>query len=121
MELDEFYEDTPNEIQVVENHLIINKQLQEQFIEFEKQKRSIELAEKQMKAKLEEVMRANGITSYESNDKRIRISLGEDTTIETVDKDKLFMEYPDAYRACVKETNRKGTFRITIRGDENDI
>ena len=115
MELDEFYEETPNEIQVVENHLIINKQLQDQFVKFEKQKKAIEETEKELKNKLEEVMRANGITSYESNDKRIRISLGEDSTTETIDKDKLWLEHPDIYRECVKESSRKGSLRITIR------
>ena len=116
MELDEFYEETPKqEIQVVENHLIINKQLQDQFVKFEEQKKAIEIAEKELKRKLEEVMRANGISSYESNDKRIRISLGEDSITETIDKDKLFREHPEIYRECIKESTRKGTLRITIR------
>lgn len=116
MELDEFYEETPKqEIQVVENHLIINKQLQDQFVKFEEQKKAIEIAEKELKRKLEEVMRENGISSYESNDKRIRISLGEDSITETIDKDKLFREHPEIYRECIKESTRKGTLRITIR------
>lgn len=120
MELDEFYEETPKqEIQVIENHLIINQQIQDKFVEFENQKKAIDKAEKELKKRLEEVMRENGISSYESNDKRIRISLGEDSTIENIDKDKLFKEYPDAYRECMKETKRKGTLRITIREEDN--
>lgn len=120
MDLNEFYEETPKqEIQVIENHLIINQQIQDRFVEFENQKKAIDKAEKELKKRLEEVMRANGISSYESNDKRIRISLGEDSTIESIDKDKLFMEYPDAYRECMKETKRKGTLRITIREEDN--
>ena len=120
MDLNEFYEETPKqEIQVIENHLIINQQIQDRFVEFENQKKAIDKAEKELKKRLEEVMRANGISSYESNDKRIRISLGEDSTIENIDKDKLFMEYPDAYRECIKETKRKGTLRITIREEDN--
>lgn len=120
MDLNEFYEETPKqEIQVIENHLIINQQIQDRFVEFENQKKAIDKAEKELKKRLEEVMRANGISSYESNDKRIRISLGEDSTIENIDEDKLFMEYPDAYRECMKETKRKGTLRITIREEDN--
>ena len=120
MNLNEFYEDTPkSEIQVVEDQLVLAKQLQQQLIDFEKQKKAIDKAEKELKKKLEEVMRTNGISSYESNDKRIRISLGEDSTIESIDKDKLFMEYPEAYRECMKETKRKGTLRITIREEDN--
>lgn len=120
MDLNEFYEETPKqEIQVIENHLIINQQIQDRFVEFENQRKAIDKAEKELKRRLEEVMRANGISSYESNDKKLRISLGEDSTIESIDKDKLFMEYPDAYRECMKETKRKGTLRITIREEDN--
>lgn len=132
MNLDEFYEEKreikhikltnehpDNEIQVIENQLIITKQLQNKLIAFEEQKKAIEKAEKSLKQCLEQIMKENGITSYETNDKRIRISLGEDSTIESIDKDKLFMEYPDAYRECIKETKRKGTLRITIREEDN--
>ena len=116
MNLDEFYEEEQtNDIQVIENQLIIAKQMQNKLIELETQKKAIEDTEKEMKRKLEEVMRANHITSFESNDKRIRISLGEDSTTETIDKDKLWLEHPDIYRECVKESSRKGTLRITIR------
>lgn len=116
MNLDEFYEETPKqEIQVIENQLIIAKQMQNKLIELETQKKAIEDTEKEMKKKLEEVMRANHITGFESSDKRLKISLGEDTTTETIDKDKLWLEHPDIYKECVKETSRKGTLRITIR------
>lgn len=116
MNLDEFYEEeTTTDIQVIENQLIIAKQMQNKLIELEKQKKAIEDTEKEMKQKLEEVMRENGITGYESNDKRIMISLGEDGITETIDKEKLFMEYPEAYRECLKESKRKGSLRITIR------
>ena len=123
---DEMFEDTSKqEIQIArlgnESQLVLAKNLQKRIIEFEEQKKAIENAEKILKQNLEQVMRANNITSYETNDKRIRISLGEDTTIETIDKDKLFMEFPDAYRECLKETPRKGTLRITVRSEENDI
>ena len=120
MDLNEFYEEEQTtDIQVIENQLIIAKQMQNKLIELETQKKAIEDTEKEMKQKLEEVMRTNHITGFESNDKRIRISLGEDTTTETIDKDKLFMEYPDAYRNCMKETKRKGILRITIREEDN--
>lgn len=119
MELDEFYEETTNEIQVIENQLIIAKQMQNKLIELETQKKAIEDTEKEMKKKLEEIMRANGITSYESNDKRIRISLGEDEETETIDKNKLFTEYGDVYRKVVKSTPRKGKLRITLREVNN--
>ena len=122
MELDEFYEEeTTTDIQVIENQLIIAKQMQNKLIELEKQKKAIEDTEKEMKKKLEEVMRANGITGFESNDKTLKISLGEDTTNYDIDKDMLFEKYPNIYRECnVKETKRKGTLRITIREVGNE-
>lgn len=116
MNLDEFYEEeTTTDIQVIENQLVIAKQMQNKLIELETQKKAIEDTEKDMKKKLEEVMRANGITGFESSDKRLKISLGEDSTTETIDKDKLWLEHPDIYKECVKENTRKGSLRITIR------
>ena len=118
MELSEFLEreDNTNElVRVDEGQLIVAKQLQQQLIDFEKQRKEIETKEKKFKKQLEETMRANGITGYESNDKRIMISLGEDGITETIDKDKLFKDYPDAYRECLKESKRKGSLRITVR------
>ena len=106
-------------VRAEEGQLIIAEQMRNKLIEFETARKEIEAKEKEMKKQLEEVMRANGISGYESNDKRIKISLGEDGITETIDKDKLFMEYPDAFRGCLKETPRKGTLRITIR-EAND-
>ena len=122
MSLNEYLDNNKQEIiRVDDGQLIVAESARKQLIDFELKRKEIEKKEKELKAKLEEVMRANNITGYETNDKRIRISLGEDTTIETIDKDKLFMEFPDAYRECLKETPRKGVLRITIRGDEDGI
>ncbi len=118
MGLDEFLEEQTSLVRVDEGQLIVAKQLQQQLIDFEKQRKEIEAKEKEFKKQLEETMRANGITGYESNDKRIKISLGEDGITETIDKDKLFKEYPDAYRNCLKENKRKGSLRITIREEK---
>lgn len=118
MGLDEFLEEQKSLVRVDEGQLIIAKQLQQQLIDFEKQRKEIEAKEKEFKKQLEDTMRANGITGYESNDKRIKISLGEDGITETIDKDKLFKDYPDAYRNCLKESKRKGSLRITIREEE---
>lgn len=105
-------------VKVEEGQLIIAEQMRNALIMLESQKKQIEADEKAMKAKLEEVMRENNIVGYESNDKRIKISLGADSVTETVDKDKLFLNYPDIYKECVKESPRKGSLRITIRDKE---
>ena len=116
MDLEQFYDNEKNEIQVVEDQLVLANSMKEKLIELETQKKQIDEAQKEMKKQLEEVMRANNITGYESNDKRIKITLGEDTTSCDIDKDYLWEKYPDIYRECnTKETKRKGSLRITIR------
>lgn len=102
-------------VRVEEGQLIIAEQMRNKLIEFETQKKLIDQKEKEMKQQLKEIMKANGITGYESNDKRIKITLGDDSETETIDKDKLYLEYKPAYDACVKFTPREGSLRITIR------
>ena len=110
-------EETTTELaRVEEGQLIIAEKMRNKLIEFETKKKEIETKEKEMKKQLEEIMKANNITGYESNDKRIKISLGEDSISYDIDKDMLWEKYPDIYRECnVKETKRKGSLRITIR------
>lgn len=119
MGLNEFLEQEETSlVRVDEGQLIIAQQMQQQLIDFETARKEIEAKEKEMKTQLEEIMRNNGITKYESNDKKIMIYLGEDSITETIDKEKLFKEYPEAYRECLKETPKKGSLRITIRKKE---
>lgn len=131
MELNDFLDnielnepEEPKElVKVDEGQLIIAQYMKEQLINFELVKKAIDKQQKEYKSKIEEVMRTNGITKYESNDKTLMITLGEDSTTETVDKDKLFLKYPDVYRdeEIVKESKRKGSLKITIReSEEND-
>ena len=110
---------TTDLVRVDEGQLIVAKKIQQQLIDFEKTRKEIEAKEKELKEKLYEVMKANRIDKYESNDKRIMISLGKDGITETIDKEKLFLDYPDAYKECLKETPRKGALRITIREEKD--
>lgn len=130
MELNDFLDNielnepkgTKELVRVDEGQLIIAQQIKEQLINFELAKKEIDKQQKEYKSKIEEVMRENGITKYESNDKTLMITLGEDSITETVDKDKLFLKYPDVYRdeEIVKESKRKGSLRITIREVKKD-
>lgn len=121
MDLDEFYgTEEKNDIQVVENQLVLTRQLQSEIIGFEKQKALINEIEKELKAKLEKAMGENGISSYETNDKKIKISYTPETTMEILDKEKLFVEFPEAYRACIKDTPRKASVRITVRDSDDN-
>ena len=105
-------------VKVDEGSLIIAQQIQEQLINFQIEKKKIDKQEKELKNKLEDIMRENNITKYESNDKKLMITLGEDSITETIDKNELWLQYPDVYRKVVKETPRKGSLRITIREDK---
>ena len=125
MELSEYLEEEKEQqdmatelARVEEGQLIIAEQMRNKLIEFETTRKEIETKEKEIKKQLEEIMRTNNITGYESNDKKIKISLGEDSISYDIDKDMLWEKYPDIYRECnVKETKRKGSLRITIRNN----
>jgi len=120
MGLNEFLDNEETSlVEAKEGSLIVAQQMQDKIIELETKKKELEAASKEMKAQLEKVMRDNSIAGYESNDKRIKISLGEDTTSYDLDKDMLWEKYPDIYRECnVKEIKRKGSLRITIRDEQ---
>lgn len=110
-------------IKAEEGQLILGKKIQEDLITFQKVRKEVDKLEKEIKNHIQETMKRYGITKYESNDKKLMITLGEDSTTETIDKDKLFLKYPDVYRdeEIVKESKRKGSLRITIReSEEND-
>ena len=115
MDFEDLINEEPKDlIRVDEGQLIVAKQMQQQLIDFEKTRKEIEKKEKELKQKLYDVMKENGITKFESNDKKIMITLGEDGVTETLDKDALYLKYPDIYREFMKETPRKGALRITM-------
>ena len=123
MDLDEFYnkETHTNDIQVIENQLVLAKQLQYEIIGFEKQKKLIEETERELKSKLEKLMGENNIQSYETNDKKIKISYTPSTTTQIFDSKQLYEEQPDIYRKYLKDTPRKASVRITVKEKENEI
>lgn len=122
MALEEYLNETTDLIKVDEGQLIIAEQMKQALIMIEHQKKQLDADEKAMKKQLEEVMREHKITGYESNDRKIKISLGEDTTNYDLDKDLLLEKYPDIYRECnTKEVKRKGSLRITIREAKDGV
>ena len=121
--LDKEVETTSNElVRVDEGQLIIAESIKKQMIEFELAAKEIKKKQEEFKTNIKKVMKENGITKYESNDKQLMITLGEDSITETVDKNKLFLKYPDVYRdeEIVKETKREGSLRITIREGKDE-
>ena len=109
-------------VRVEEGTLVVSEVIREHLINFETTMKELDKKQKELKTNIKKVMKENGITKYESPDKRIMITLGEDTTTETVDKEKLFLKYPDVYRdeEIVKESKREGSLRVTIRDKKDE-
>lgn len=139
------FDDKKNElVSVIEGQLIIAQKMQKQLIDFENTKKEIDAKEEEIKNKLKDLMKANGISSYESNDKKIKISYVDDKpdTIETInyiDEDTFIKENEELYKKYTKIHNeyilkqqeykmqkqeivkgKKGYVRITIRDNEGD-
>ena len=140
------FDDKKNElVSVIEGQLIIAEQMRNKLIEFENTKKEIDAKEDEIKSKLKDLMKANGISSYESNDKKIKISYVDDKpdTIETInyiDEDAFVKENEELYKKYTKIHNeyilkqqeykkqkqeivkgKKGYVRITIRDDKEMI
>ena len=107
-------------IKVEEGQLIIVENAIENIKKLEEQKKMIDLKEKEFKNNLEKIMEENGITSYESNDKTLKITYTPATKTISFDSNKFQKENPELYIKYLKEGIRKGSVRITVRGEKND-
>ena len=108
-------------IRIEENQLIVAQEVINQICEFETAKKQIEEAEKKLKAKLEEVMSTGECgTSFESSDKRLKITYTPETTSYRLNQDKLQHDYPDIFKEYYESTTRKGSIRITVREKKED-
>lgn len=139
MELSEYLEeeqqDTTTELaRVEEGQLIIAEKMRNKLIEFETTRKEIDLKEEEIKNKLKEIMEKNGIASYESNDKKIKITMVADKqdteeTVAYIDEDEFIKENTELHNQYVatrqkyKKTKtelikgKKGYVRITIRNN----
>lgn len=109
-----------NLIRVEENQLIIAEKVINQIKELETKRKLIDEKEKEFKAKLEELMEKNNVTSFESNDKTLKISYTKTTTVDRFDSNALYKENPYIYRKYLVPSNRKGSVRITVREANNE-
>lgn len=109
-------------VRVEEGTLVVSESIRQHLIDFELKMKELDKKQKDMKANIKKVMKENGITKYESPDKRLLITLGEDSVTESVDKEKLWLKYPDVYRdeEIVKENKREGSLRVTIRDKKDE-
>lgn len=103
-------------IKVENNELVIAEETINKIIELETQKKLIDEKEKELKQKLEEIMSQNDCgSSFESNDKRLKITYSGETTTTTFDTAKFKEENEEMYNKYMKPTIRKGSIRITVR------
>lgn len=107
-------------IKVEEGQLIVAEKIIKQIKDLELKKKMIKTTEDELKENLKEVMSKNGISSFESNDKSLKISYSKPTTREQVDSTKLREKYFDIYKECQKEIKTNGNIRISVRLDEKE-
>jgi len=102
-------------IKVEEGQLIIVENAIENIKKLELQKKMIDEKQKEFKKKLEQLMDENNITSYESNDKTLKISYTPETVTTRFDSTTFQKENPDLYTKYLVDSTRKGSIRITVR------
>lgn len=105
-------------IKVEEGQLIIAQNSIEKLKELETKKKQIEDIQKQYKDKLLEIMENNDIKSFESKDKTLKISCTPSSITNTFDTKRFMKEHHDLYLEYLKDSPRKGSIRITVRGEE---
>lgn len=105
-------------IKVEENTLIVAEKVVEQIKDFERKKKIIEEKEKAFKDLLMEKMQEYGLSSYESPDKTLKISYTPENEVMIFDSTRFKEEHPATYLEYQKPSVRKGSIRMTIRGDK---
>lgn len=108
-------------IRVEEQQLIIAQEVVNKIKELETEKKLIEAKEKEFKTKLENLMEENGLKSFESNDKSLKITYTPKSVSDTFSSKLLYEKYPDIWRECLIRSERKGSVRITVRDNEEDF
>lgn len=108
-------------IKVEEGQLILFQEAINQLCEFENAKKQIDEAEKKIKERLEELMSKGECgASYESPDKRLKITYTPEAKTYKLNQDKLQQDYPDIFKKYYEQTIRKGSIRITVREVKED-
>lgn len=103
-------------MRIEEGQLIVAQEVINQICEFENAKKQIEEAEKKLKLKLEELMSTGECgSSFESNDKRLKITYTPESKTYRLNQDKLQHDYPDIFSQYYEQQVRKGSIRITVR------
>ena len=108
-------------IRIENNQLLLADKVIDQIRELEIEKKIIDEKEKQFKEKLIKIYEENGIdrsSNFESYDKSLKISYTPKVHTTTFSSKVLEEKYPDIYRECLVDSERKGSIRITVREKE---
>ena len=105
-------------IRAEEGQLIIGKQVIEKIIEIEEKKKQLDEIQKNYKDTILEIMEAYDIKSYETNDRKLKITRTEGGTTSIFDTTRFCQEHHDLYVDYLKDSTRKSSIRITIRNDK---
>lgn len=108
-------------IKIEENQLVIAQEKINQICEIENAKKQLDILDKQLKEELEKIMSTGECgCSFESSDKRLKITYTPETTTYKLNQEKLQHDYPNIFKQYYESTKRKGSIRITVREVKED-
>lgn len=109
-------------IRVEEKQLIVAEEVVKKIKELETKKKLIDAKEKEFKDKLVQIIEENGLSnaSYESNDKTLKITYTPGGTTNQFSSKALQEEDIETWRKYLRPQTRKGSIRITIRGEKDN-
>ncbi len=102
---------------IINSQLSIINSVESQIIEFKEAIKTLEAKKQESLSKLEEAMKREGVKKLETE--RILVTLVEPSKSKTLDTARLRAEQPEIAEQYVKETERKGFVKITLRAMEN--
>ena len=109
-------------IRIEEKQLVLVEEVIEKIKDLETKKKLIDAKEKEFKEKLIELIEKNELSnaSFESNDKTLKITYTPGG--ETMQFSSKALEEADieTWRKYLRPQKRKGSIRITVRGDKNE-
>lgn len=105
--------------------LVIEKELETQFLQAEEEFANIELMHKQAKEKADalrkqlcELFERQGIYSWQSPNNKIKVTYVRASEQTRVDNDKLKEKYPQVYTQCQKLVKKKSYVLVTLKEGE---
>ena len=95
-------------------------QAEEQFLAIEKQAKDMQKTRDELRSRLKDLMEQQGIKSWETKDGKILVTYVAPIDSIRVDNTKLKEKYPQVFTECQKITHTKAQIRVTIRGEDDE-